>query len=296
MIDNLNTVSICIPAYGEPEKLRRCIDSVLRQTYSKYEIIITDDSRDDFVETVIRGYFPNDKIRYYRNPATKGSPENWNEAMRKALGDSIILMHHDDWFYAANTLEILVNRMLTESADMVFARSYNINSLMEIISINDPAEEAVQSLNTDIQKLFYANRIGAPSAVLFKNKGVFFDTRLKWLVDVEFYIRFLRGRSLSYAREAIVGIGISASQMTRSCLGNLDVEIGENLLVFGTLRHSWMHFASDFRHFSRLFAEFELKRKEFKKFHAESRIRLIYSVYSFWKPIKKILKKILRKA
>lgn len=37
-------VSICIPAYGNPEGIRRLLDSIAGQTYTDFEIIITDDS------------------------------------------------------------------------------------------------------------------------------------------------------------------------------------------------------------------------------------------------------------
>lgn len=52
-------VSICIPAYKQPEFLKRCLDSVFEQSYTDYEVIITDDSPDNEIEKLVNTYSDN---------------------------------------------------------------------------------------------------------------------------------------------------------------------------------------------------------------------------------------------
>ena len=82
-------VSICIPSYNQVKYLRRTIDSVLSQTYSDYEIIITDDSSTDIVFNLVREYESTGKIQYFKNKTPYGSPENWNEAIRLSKGEFV---------------------------------------------------------------------------------------------------------------------------------------------------------------------------------------------------------------
>ena len=42
---------------------------------------------------------------YYKNIKVLGTPENWNESIRKAKGAWIKLMHDDDWFANENSLQ-----------------------------------------------------------------------------------------------------------------------------------------------------------------------------------------------
>ena len=63
-------ISICIPAYKHVEYLQRLLDSVLRQTYTDYEIVITDDSPDNSVAELVERYQSKTEIRYYQKCTT----------------------------------------------------------------------------------------------------------------------------------------------------------------------------------------------------------------------------------
>jgi len=46
-------VSICVPAYQRPELLKRLLDSILVQEYTRYEVVVTDDSPGTTVSDLI---------------------------------------------------------------------------------------------------------------------------------------------------------------------------------------------------------------------------------------------------
>ena len=287
-------VSICIPAYRQPEMLARCLRSIYSQGFRDFEVVITDDTEDDSVGAVARTFLDKGNLRYFRNDSRKGSPENWNEAMRRASGNYLMVMHHDDWFYDDKALGVLVDRILGGSFDLVFGKSLNIDSNSVIVSTNDPSEIRVRCLKKDIRSLFYGNFIGAPSAVLFKRKNLYFDPRLKWLVDIDFYLRLLKGGSLEYASEALVSIGLDSSRMTQSCYGNSDVEIPENILVYRGIGHSLRELLPDFLHFRDLFTRLGLGIKDLWRFDSSARVRFFFCLYLFLSCLRTAAKRIVR--
>lgn len=97
-------VSICIPAYKHIDFLRRCLNSILEQRFTDYEVVITDDSPDDSLQKLVEEY-SDERIKYFKNKKALGSPLNWNEGIKKANGEYIKILHHDDWFSSPDSLE-----------------------------------------------------------------------------------------------------------------------------------------------------------------------------------------------
>src|SRR5688572_6037089 len=103
-------VSICIPAYKNASALAKCLNSILCQSFSDFEIIITDDTRDDTIKNLVQNIdFGNKKFIYKHNPVQLGSPENWNAAIKLAGGEYIKVLHHDDWFTDEHSLKVFVD-------------------------------------------------------------------------------------------------------------------------------------------------------------------------------------------
>ncbi|MFI3213814.1 MAG: glycosyltransferase [Eubacteriales bacterium] len=91
------TFSIVVPAYETNQKyLEEMIDSVLEQTYPKWELILADASTSDQVERVTLRY-QDERIRYIRLEENLGIAANTNEGIKFATGDYICLLDHDDF-------------------------------------------------------------------------------------------------------------------------------------------------------------------------------------------------------
>ncbi|MEJ0083932.1 MAG: hypothetical protein WDM78_23985 [Puia sp.] len=56
-----------------------------------------------------------------------------------------------------------------------------------------------------------------------------YDSTLKWLVDIDFYIRFLQHSKLLFIAENLVAVGLGEEQVTKQVFRNPEVEIPENL-------------------------------------------------------------------
>ena len=102
-------ISICIPAYKNRTYLQRILTSIEIQTYKNFEVIITDDSNNDDAIEMVKRFSDKFSIQYFKNETALGTPANWNFAIAKARGAWIKLIHYDDWFASAHSLEKLVN-------------------------------------------------------------------------------------------------------------------------------------------------------------------------------------------
>tara|TARA_B100000579_G_C22843396_1_gene862920 strand:+ start:1515 stop:2591 length:1077 start_codon:yes stop_codon:yes gene_type:complete len=95
--------SICIPNYNYGHFIEETINSVLKQSYRSFEIIISDNkSTDNSMEIINR--FKSDRISVYQNKYNVGFSKNLDCATIKAQGEYIILLSADD-LLKGNALE-----------------------------------------------------------------------------------------------------------------------------------------------------------------------------------------------
>jgi glycosyltransferase involved in cell wall biosynthesis len=230
-------VSVCIPAYNQVKYLKKCIDSVLAQKDTDFEIIITDDSPGDIVKDLIAQYNLPSKINYHKNQPSLGSPANWNAAIERSSGEYIKILHHDDWLNDDTCLSKFV-RLLDDhpEADFAFcATKVFYPHASEGTHRISPAD--VESIRKNPLLLYSKNLVGDPSTTIYRrNTSLLFDTKLKWLVDIDFYIRLIAGkRNFVYSPELLVTTGIVEGSVTEECIDNKDIQITEYLHVLRSI-------------------------------------------------------------
>lgn len=89
------TVSFVIPCYNLAHLLPQCVESILSQTFSDFEILIMDDCSPDNAYEVSR-QFIDPRIRYIRNQHNLGHLRNYNKGVETSLGKYIWLISADD--------------------------------------------------------------------------------------------------------------------------------------------------------------------------------------------------------
>jgi len=105
-------VSIVLPTYNRAEMLGKCVDSIIAQTYTKWELIISDDCSCDDTCQIIEELSKIDKrIRYHFNEKHRGLPKNRNAAISLAKYNFIFFIE-DDLILDRFCLEILINTYL----------------------------------------------------------------------------------------------------------------------------------------------------------------------------------------
>lgn len=131
-------VSVIIPNYNHAKYLQQRIDSVLKQTYENYEIIILDDNSTDNSIDIINKYKNNPHVSHIvLNEINSNNPFiQWSKGIEMAKGELIWIAESDD-YASSDFLYILVNQIKKNpNAILAFSHSYLIDSDDCIININ----------------------------------------------------------------------------------------------------------------------------------------------------------------
>ena len=88
--------SVIIPAYNAGNYLTRCIDSLLKQTFNHFEIIIINDGSEDNTEQIAISFQKKDKRIYYIRQANGGASSARNLGIEKAKGKWVTFVDADD--------------------------------------------------------------------------------------------------------------------------------------------------------------------------------------------------------
>jgi glycosyltransferase involved in cell wall biosynthesis len=86
-MDPAPTVSIGVPIYNGGQKLPRCLDSILAQSFEDFEVIICDNGSTDETREIVEEYVGRDaRVRQIRWPVNQGAAWNFNSAFAQARG------------------------------------------------------------------------------------------------------------------------------------------------------------------------------------------------------------------
>jgi glycosyltransferase involved in cell wall biosynthesis len=90
-------VSIGLPIYNGARFMREAVDSILAQTFTDFELIVSDNASTDGTQAIGEAYAAADaRVRYYRNDRNMGASYNYNRVTELARGKYIRHAAHDD--------------------------------------------------------------------------------------------------------------------------------------------------------------------------------------------------------
>lgn len=89
--------SFIVPVYNTSNYLKKCIDSLVNQTYKSFEIIIVNDGSTDNSLDIINGYKESNKNIKIINQKNGGLSNARNNGVKKASGEYIIFVDSDDY-------------------------------------------------------------------------------------------------------------------------------------------------------------------------------------------------------
>ncbi len=166
-------------------------------------------------------------------------PKTGTRVFAGQAGDGIRLMYDDDWFPEPNALKVFAAAVLRNPAGNFFFSEYTNVFLDEGKNPGTKVlltRDWLKRLERNPKTLLSSNRIGPPSVILHKNiPGVFYDSTLKWLVDIDFYIRFLQHSKPLLIDQNLIAVGLGGEQVTKQVFRNPRIEIPENLYVLNKI-------------------------------------------------------------
>ncbi len=123
-MENKALISVIIPVYNVEKYLRECIDSVLNQTYTEYEIILVDDGSTDYSGKICDDYAEKYDCISVIHKENGGLSKARNFGIENSKGEYIYFLDSDDYIIP-EAFEKLIFIIQKEKSDFVFFDSYS---------------------------------------------------------------------------------------------------------------------------------------------------------------------------
>ncbi len=119
-------ITMIIPVYNAERTIARCIDSVLKQEYTNFELLIVDDGSTDNSGAICDSYEEKDSRIRVIHQENSGVSASRNLALSLARGTYVQFLDSDDWI-TPNAMRLLSNAALTFHCDMVISDFYRVS-------------------------------------------------------------------------------------------------------------------------------------------------------------------------
>jgi CDP-glycerol glycerophosphotransferase len=115
----MTLLSIVVPVYKVQGYLRQCLDSLLEQSFTDFEIVAVDDRSPDHSGAILAEYAARDpRVRVLSPPENVGLGRARNAGLAQATGEYVWFLDSDDWM-AAGALSAVADRIRATDADML---------------------------------------------------------------------------------------------------------------------------------------------------------------------------------
>ncbi|MES2893031.1 MAG: glycosyltransferase family A protein [Bacteroidota bacterium] len=91
-------VSFCFTTFKRHDHLLATLESIIKQTFTDYEVIVSDNDPEQSGRVVVEG-FNNPKFKYYPNPENLGMKKSFNKSLERSTGEYIVMIADDDPVY-----------------------------------------------------------------------------------------------------------------------------------------------------------------------------------------------------
>lgn len=118
-------VTLITIVYNSRESIEKCINSVLSQAYPNIEYIVVDGGSTDGTQELIEPY--KERLAYYISEKDQGMYNALNKGITKATGDVIGILHSDDVFFDAFSVQKVVAKFADSDADLVYAKGIYVD-------------------------------------------------------------------------------------------------------------------------------------------------------------------------
>ena len=240
-------VTIIVPVYNAEKTLRRCIDSVLDQEFSDFELLLVNDGSKDSSGSICREYAQKDsRIRLLDKPNT-GVSDSRNQAISLAKGTYLQFLDSDDWI-TPNATKLFVETAEKYHCDMVISDFYRVSG-ERVSPKGDIDEDCVLTLEE-----FASHMIENPADFYYgvlwnklyrrdiiENHQLRMDTEISWCEDFMFNLEYMRYCNVFFALKVPVYYYVKTKGSLASQGGNISKAIKMKLMVFEYYNNFYKH-------------------------------------------------------
>ena len=119
-------ITVIVPVYNVENYLRKCLDSIIAQTYKNIEIIVVNDGSTDASGQICQEYTQIDNRIVYIEKENGGLSEARNVGLDKMTGSYVTFIDSDDWV-ELDYVEILYKKIIEYQADISVGNYYSYN-------------------------------------------------------------------------------------------------------------------------------------------------------------------------
>lgn len=239
------SVSFIVPCYKLARLLPECINSILSQTYSDFEVLIMDDCSPDNTAEVATS-FQDPRVTHIRNDVNIGHLRNYNKGIQLARGKYVWLISADDYLRKPYVLQRYVNVFEKhQNIGYVFCPGFGVREGMETRIFGQYSQRGDRDRIVDghelLSKLICSNFVLTPSGLVRRTcyeKISCFPLDMPWCGDWFLWCLFALHHDVAYFAEPMVCYREhhSLSMTSKLTQESLDACAAEEIAVPWTIR------------------------------------------------------------
>ncbi len=230
-------VSVCIPVYNGEKYIGETIESVLKQTFKDFELVVCNNCSTDHTLDVVSKY-QDPRIRVVTNEQNVGMVGNWNVCLKEARAPYVTVLCADDLITPTCLEKKYKMISKDERITLVFGASTVINTKGKVVVNRRPLRKTDVYNGAQIAKKSFRshNIFGEPSNIMVRK-----DVALKlggytkdvlYSPDWEFCMRVASSGKVGYINEPLMQYRVSNDNLTTDFLKRNDLlEQDEKVLI-----------------------------------------------------------------
>lgn len=192
-------LSIIVPVYNVERFVKACIDSILNQTLTDFELILVDDGSTDSSPSICDEYAKKDSRIKVIHKANGGVSSARNMGLDVAQSEYVALLDSDD-YVAPEMYETMVNHMLEGKYDLVVCGYDYVDedgTVLRAYKCSDDDVLSKEQFVYEFLKIVPTVRFGTCNKLFKKDLigDLRYDTNLKSGEDGEFLFRYIKNMS-----------------------------------------------------------------------------------------------------
>ena len=230
--------SIVVPIYCVEPYLRQCVDNILGQTCSDFELILVDDGSSDRCPAICDAYAAADSRIRVIHQENRGLSAARNIGIQAASGEYILLVDSDDYWPEAEMLQHLKSLIRAQNADVVLFRvkAWNEEENTNRVKNKPYRYDILDRFDHDgtLHYLLYEKQFPVGVYALCVRRQLLEDCQIRFVEglkseDYDWILTVLRDRSRIYATDRILYV----YRMSRpeSITHNIDVSHLSDLML-----------------------------------------------------------------
>ena len=240
-------VSIIVPIYNAEQYLRRCVDSILNQEYTDFELLLVNDGSTDASGDICEEYGDRDSRVIVIQKENTGVSDSRNRALDRARGKYLQFLDSDDWI-TPDATRLFVRAAEEYGCDMVISDFYRV--VGERLSPKGDIEEEGVLTREEFAAHMMENPADFYYGVLWnklyrrdivEEHNLRMDTDINWCEDFMFNLEYIRYAKVFYALHAPIYYYVKRKGSLASQGINISKTVKMKLNVFEYYNNFYKH-------------------------------------------------------